>query len=405
MRTRYGSSPWIDLFPKSRVPDYARSRGANTADVVVIGGGLTGCATAYACAQAGLKAIVVESGRIGQASSGRSAGLLLPEPGPAFADIERAHGRRAARTAFDSWRRAALEGAALLRRLNIKCGLESATPLIVAAQDEERKLRREFEARSKAGVASSWLTRKLLTPLAAPDAPGAIRMRDAFTLDPYRACIGLAAAATSRGAVIVERSHVRKVKVARKHVEVIADAGEIRAGMVMVATGTATMEFRQLRRHFKRRERYLVLTEPLPAAVRKQLGDRDTTFRDLREPHRRVRWTKDDRILVCGGTQDEVPERKRPPVLVQRTGQLMYELLTMFPFISGLMPEYGWELLAGETADGLMYIGPHRNYPRHLFALGDSGDSVTGAFLAARMLVRAVQDSPEKQDEVWGFTR
>ena len=38
-----------------------------------------------------------------------------------------------------------------------------------------------------------------------------------------------------------------------------------------------------------------------------------------------------------------------------------------------------------------MYIGPHRNYPRHLFALGGAGDSVTGAFLAARILVRALQ--------------
>ena len=405
MRTRYGISPWIDLFHKSRVPDFARLRGPHTADVAIIGGGLAGCATAYACAQAGLKAMVVESGRIGQGSSGRNAGLLLPEPGPAFATIERTHGRRAARAIFDSWRHAALDGAAMLRRLNVTCGLEPVTPLIVAADEEERMLRREFDARSNAGIAASWITRRVLGSLSVPEASGAIRMRDAFVLDPYRACLGLAAAARSRGAIFVERSHVKNVKVARKHVDVVADGGEVRASTVIVATGTATMEFRQLRRHFKRRESYLVLTEPVPAAMRKQLGSRDTTFRDLREPHRRVRWTADGRILVTGATQDEVAERKRPAVLVQRTGQLMYELLTMFPIISGLMPEYGWELLAGETADELMYIGPHRNYPRHLFALGSGGDSVTGAFLAARLLVRAVQGVPEKQDAVWGFTR
>jgi glycine/D-amino acid oxidase-like deaminating enzyme len=83
----------------------------------------------------------------------------------------------------------------------------------------------------------------------------------------------------------------------------------------------------------------------------------------------------------------------------------MYELLMMFPVISGLRPEYGWEVTSGETADGLMYIGPHRNHPRHLFALGGGGDSVTGAFLAARILVRALQDAAEKEDAVWGFTR
>ena len=48
--------------------------------------------------------------------------------------------------------------------------------------------------------------------------------------------------------------------------------------------------------------------------------------------------------------------------------------------------DYGWSTTYGETADGLMYIGAHRNYPRHLFALGGPGDSVTGAFLAARIL-------------------
>ena len=83
----------------------------------------------------------------------------------------------------------------------------------------------------------------------------------------------------------------------------------------------------------------------------------------------------------------------------------MYELLTMFPVISGLMPEYGWELISGETTDGLPYIGPHRNYPRHLFALGSGGDSITGAFLAARILLRALREASEKDDAVWGFTR
>ena len=405
MRTRYGVSPWTDQFPASRVPEFPRLRGAYTFDVVIIGAGLTGAATAYACAAAGLKTLVLEAERIGRGIAGRSAGLLLPEPGPAFRDVEQAHGLRAARTAFESWRRAALDGAALLRRLNVKCGLQPVIPLLVADRDDEKRLRREFDARSKAGIDGTWLTRKLLARMTAPDAPAAIRMRDGFTLDPYRACLGLVSAAKARGAVIYEKSRVNKVAFTRKHVDVIAEGATIRASKAIVTTGTATLEFRQLRRHFKRRESYLVLTEPMPAAMRKQIGARDTTYRDTREPHRRVRWTDDDRILVEGATQDEVPERKRPEVLIQRTGQLMYELLTMYPVISGLMPEYGWQVVTGETADGLMYVGQHRNYPHHLFALGGGADSVTGAFLAARILARAAQDASAKEDAIWGFTR
>ena len=113
----------------------------------------------------------------------------------------------------------------------------------------------------------------------------------------------------------------------------------------------------------------------------------------------------DGRILIAGADQDETPERKRKAVLVQRTGQLMYELLTMYPAISGLIPEFGWELTYGETADGLMYIGPHRNYPHHLFALGGDADSITDAFLAARILSRAALGRSDKGDETFGWTR
>ena len=65
----------------------------------------------------------------------------------------------------------------------------------------------------------------------------------------------------------------------------------------------------------------------------------------------------------------------------------------MYPAISGLRPEFGWDLVYGDTADGVMCIGPHRNYPHHLFALGGSGDSVTSAFLAARLLARAAANN------------
>jgi glycine/D-amino acid oxidase-like deaminating enzyme len=83
----------------------------------------------------------------------------------------------------------------------------------------------------------------------------------------------------------------------------------------------------------------------------------------------------------------------------------MYELLTMFPAIAGLKPAYGWDRSYGETVDGLMYVGPHRNYPRHLFALGASGDSIAGAFVAANLLVRHLRDDARKEDAVLGWTR
>ena len=223
-------------------------------------------------------------------------------------------------------------------------------------------------------------------------------------LDPYRACLGLATAAAGRRATCFERSPVRKVRFTRKDADVITDQGTIRARKVIVATSSATTEFKGLERHFTRRETYLAMTEPVPAAVRRQLGDPRVVLTDMHAPLRHVGWSG-DRVIVAGADQNETPVRARSAVLVQRTGQLMYELLKLYPAISGLRPEYGWEAAHGETADGIMYIGAHRNYPHHLFALGGRGESVTGAFVAAHVLLRAVQDEPDKADEVFSWTR
>jgi glycine/D-amino acid oxidase-like deaminating enzyme len=404
MKTRYGVSPWIDRFPASRRPDYPRLRGGHSCDVVIVGGGLSGCATAYACAAGGLRPILVEAERIGQGSSGRSAGLLLPEPGPLFRDLVGLHGVRTARHIFEGWRRAALDAAAVVRRLRIRCGLEPRESQLVAFRDEVAALRREYSARRDAGLDVTWPAERAVRQATALEVSAALRVREGFALDPYRAAIGLAAAAAARGAAIFERSRVTRIRVARRSVEVVLRDGVVRAPTVVITTGTATPEFKPLRRHFKRRETYLVLTESMPARMRKQLGRRNMIVRDLRSPRHVIHWTADDRILILGADQDETAERRRGGVLVQRTGQLMYELLTMYPAISGLRPAYGWHMPYGRTADGVMYIGAHRNYPRHLFALG-GGDSITGAFLAARVIVRALRGEPDKADVAFGWTR
>jgi glycine/D-amino acid oxidase-like deaminating enzyme len=406
MPTRYGASPWLYEFPRTRRPDFPRLRGEHTCDVVIVGGGLTGTATAYACSMAGLKPIVIEADRVGQGSAGRSAGLLLADPGPLFRDVVQAHGVRAARRVFEAWARGASDGAALLKRLKVPGGVTPMSDLMIGFRGDDKALTRELAARGTAGIPARWLAgRQAATAANLEAAAVAIRVPYGFATDPYRACVTVASAAARRGATFYEKSPVKKVKPGRKTVEVLTGDAVVSAETVIVTTGIATTEFKPLRRHFKRREAYLVMTETVPAATRKLLGPADATIRDLRTPHHRIRWTPDRRIIVSGADQDETPERLRDAVLVQRTGQLMYELLTMYPVISGLQPQYGWHLPYGEPADGLMYIGPHRNYPRHLFALGGGGDSISGAFVAARILARAVRGQIDKADEVFSWTR
>lgn len=406
MRCVYGRSPWIDQFPRSRVPSYPKYRGDSTIDVVIIGGGLTGCATAYAFAAAGVKVALFEADRIGRGSSGGSSGWIAEEPAISYAETEAACGRRSARHGWQAWRRAALDFTALLRRLDIKCGITPTPALTVARRPAEAALlARELKRRKEAALDTASVPPRTVPAIAGFPALAGFRSRDNATIDPYRATLGLVAAAARRGALIFERSPVTKTSFTRNDASVTVGTSTIRTRRVIVATGRPGALFKPLRRHVPEQTMFLVLTQSIPATIRKALGSRDHLLRDLSEPPHRIAWVGDDRLLVTGADSAPVPARLREQTLVQRTGQLMYELSVLYPEISGLQPSYGWDLEYGTTGHGLPLIGPHRNYPFHLFAFGDSSRSVTGSYLASRILLRHHLEELVAADTAFAFGR
>jgi glycine/D-amino acid oxidase-like deaminating enzyme len=397
---------FLDTFPRTRRPDYARQRGEVRVPVAIVGGGLTGCACAAAFTAAGVKVILLEADRLGAGATAGSAGLLRQDLDASFQASAAEHGVRTARHVWQGFRRASLDFGAALRRLGIRADLAPQDVLLFSRAEAEaaRRLQREYKARRDGGLDCSWLPARAMAQEAGIAANAAIRTKGE-ALDPYRACIGLAAAAASKGARIHERTAVRRVRAGRKAVEIKTDGGLITADAVVIATGGLPDDVRALRRHFAPTQSYAVVTESLPAAVRREVGTRASALRDSAAPPHVLRWLKDDRVLFSGADQAPVAERLRDKTLVQRANQLMYELTTLYPAISGLQPEWGWDFAHHGSPDGLPVVGPHRNFPRHLFALGHGRHGAGMAWLAARILLRAYLGEPAKGDELFGFVR
>ncbi|MEP6914847.1 MAG: FAD-binding oxidoreductase [Acidobacteriota bacterium] len=397
---------WLDRFPSSRRPSYAQLRSDCETDVVIVGGGLTGCACAWSFAAAGVKTVLLEADTIGGATTSRGTGVVREDFEASFQQTAALHGLRAARTLWQSMHRASLDLAAAARRLELPCDLGPQEVLAFAPPGAAaaRPLRREYESRRAAGLDHRWVTPASLARETALESGGAIRTRGS-SLDPYRACLGFAHAAADRGAVLHERTAVRRIRAGRKQVEVTTERGTILAQSVVVATAAPLPDLRALRRHLKSRHTYTVVTEPLPAAVRRETGRRAATLRGSESPSHTLRWLRDDRILFAGADQPEVSLRGRDKALTQRTGQLMYELSLLYPAISGLQPEWAWDALHYETVDHLPFVGLHRNFPRHLFALGADRHGPAVAWLAARLTLRQYQEAPTKGDDLFSFAR
>jgi glycine/D-amino acid oxidase-like deaminating enzyme len=396
---------FLDSFPRSRRPDYSRQRGEIRTAVAVIGGGLTGCSCAVAFANAGVKVVLLEADRIGAGATAGSAGLLRQDFDASFQASVSQHGLRTARHVWQSFRRASLDFGAALRRAGVRADLAPQDQIFFSREGEAaRALQREAAARRAAGLEASWLTARAVTAETGLAALGGIRTRGEV-FDPYRACLGLAAAAASKGAQVCERTRVRRIRAGRKSVEIATETGSVTADAVVIAMGTLPDDLRALRRHFAPVLSYAAVTQPLPAMVRRETGKRSAALRDTHVPPHVIRWLKDDRVLVSGGDRPSVTGRTREKLLVPQVNELMYELTTLYPAISGLQPEWGWDVEYFGSPDGLPVIGPHRNFPRHLFALGHGRHGAGVAWLAARVLLRAFLEEPAKGDDLFGFAR
>lgn len=401
----YGRRYWLDRFPASRRPTYPRHRGRLETEVAIVGGGALGCVTACVFAAAGVKVALFEAARLAQADTVGGRGIVLHEPEADLQRLVAMHGLRIGREIYRASRRGSLEFLAAIRRFRIDCGIQVGSALHVTPDPVgSPRLRREYAARREAGLEIGAVAGMQLFRQTGLNGFG-IRSHGHAVIDPYRAALGFARAAAARGAAIFERSPVQRIRPAQRLVEIKTNGGTASASVVVVATGYPSEQFGPLQRRFIACHSYSVLTPSMPADIRRQVPAADVILRDDAAPDHWLRWMADNRLLFSGGDQPKVPERGRPRALVQRTGQLMYELSVLYPAISGIQPDYGWDVGYARTADGVPYFGPHRNYPHHLFAFGAGPAGLGLSYLAARILLRHYLGRPEKGDELFYFTR
>jgi gamma-glutamylputrescine oxidase len=172
------------------------------ADVIIIGGGVTGCACALALAYAGVRVRLHEAREIASGASGRNGGFALRGGALAY-DIARE--RLGVEAAARLWR--LTEG--YLERLAVLAGdaFRPVGSLRLAADEAEREsLRAEYEALREDGFAVEWQDRSAV-PLA-ERYQGAIAHPGDGALQPARWVRRLGRLAAEAGADVREHSRV-----------------------------------------------------------------------------------------------------------------------------------------------------------------------------------------------------
>ena len=126
---------------------------------------------------------------------------------------------------------------------------------------------------------------------------------------------------------------------------------------------------------------------------------------DTERPYHYVRWTADHRLLLGGADRPVQPGARRSRSSRPRCATCMSISTALYPILDDVGIDRAWEGLFAMTPDSLPYLGPHRRYPRHAFALGYGGNGMTFAALAARVLLEQWRGVRSSDHELFAFSR
>jgi len=206
-----------------------------SADAVVVGGGLVGCAVGRALALRGVRTVVVERGGAGREASAAAAGFVSPQSdfaadGPLF------RLGLASRAAYPRW------VAALRRESGIDPALRRRGVLWAALSAREaRALARQAVWQRGLGLRAERLSPRAARELVAGLGPGvrdALYFADDLSVDNERLVVAAAIAARRAGVALVEGIAVRGITTHRgRATGVRTERGTIAAPIVVNAAG------------------------------------------------------------------------------------------------------------------------------------------------------------------------
>jgi glycine/D-amino acid oxidase-like deaminating enzyme len=198
-------------------------------DVVIVGGGIIGCAAASELTKRGLSVTLLERAEIAAGASGRNHGLIFHPQDPLLLDLY----RRSREMYFD-----------LARASDIDIGLDHQHRgmIVAVANDEEWPIaEEEVGAYMAAGVNVDKLSREELLleePELSPSHEGGFLVHDAYRLDPAALTLALAMEARAKGADIRTHTDVKQILVKQDRVTGVAtDDGIFEAAVVIDAAG------------------------------------------------------------------------------------------------------------------------------------------------------------------------
>jgi glycine/D-amino acid oxidase-like deaminating enzyme/nitrite reductase/ring-hydroxylating ferredoxin subunit len=385
------------------VPAFEPLKSSETADVCVVGAGISGLSTAYLLAKAGKRVVVVDDGPIGGGETGRTTAHLTAAMDDRIYVLEKLYGEEKTRRIVESHAAAIHRIELIVKQEQIDCDFKRLDGYLIATgPDQAHDLEKELAAAHRAGLAD---VRKVdRAPIATIEMGPALRFPEQAQFHALKYVAGLANAITAHGGRIYCGSHVSGIEPGAQCKVQIEGGLTVTADAVCVCTNGSISDMVQT--HAKQAPyRTCVIGLSIPRG-----SVEPALYWDMANPYHYVRLHPIDStgvgvtkgqtladVLIVGGEdfktahEDDTPERWR---------KLEEWARERWPQAGPVV--YRWSGQVLEPNDYVAFIGRNPDGAENVYmASGDSGQGMTHGMIAGMILTDLIQGRESQWADIY----
>ena len=349
------------------------------ADVVIIGGGVMGCAIAYNLAREGLKPVVIEKSDIGGEASGANGGGV----------------RQSARNLKEM--PLAIESIQLYGQLHEELGMDleyvrEGNLRLCTSEEELDTMRRSVENQREANLELEMLDRKQvlnINPHIGDKVIGASFCPTDGHVNPFLVTYAFFQKAKSLGARIVTHEAVKDIRLQKNKVSaVVTDKQTFETDLVVNAAGVSGRNVANMvgldlpmRPVFSE----AMITEPYPPLFKQMIGHAKGLFYGRQTVHGPFFWGG------FVGTEQFIHREGKP--LFHFIGPAISSMvIDFFPILKDINVIRTWSGLIAQMSDAIPVLGFTEEVPGFVFATGFSGHGFGLAPIIGRLISELIMD-------------
>jgi glycine/D-amino acid oxidase-like deaminating enzyme len=369
---------------------------AQSADVLVVGGGILGCSVAYYLAREGSDVLLIDRGEINGQASGRNAGSLHVQMLSHFLRQDDPQATELAGRSLGLHLAGVAEWSLLAGEVPDPIEMHVDGGLMVATNPAEReRLLHKVELEQRLGIPVTLLDSEALAERAPYLAPGLLAAAFCAAegrLNPALATPAIARAAIRFGARLCPQRRLLGLTCSAHGFLAHTEQGSIHAGKVINAAGPWADEVAAMLGFQMPVERIVLqmnVTEPVPRFLPhlvQHVGARLT-----------LKQASNGNVIIGGGWQGYLDQADQAQLSLESIRGNLAVACAVVPCLSGLHLLRTWPGIVGRIGDGNPVLGAMPGMPGFLQALGIPNGYTLGP-ICGRLLAELVAGRAPSHD-------